>query len=77
LILSRAVLENLRRPISCGEREKRIDALCDHIEEDYIGEKPLFVDGMAVIDLMYAYATHQPFAEYPNWTNGYCLRSDW
>lgn len=77
LILSRAVLENLKRPINCGQSPNRDGNLCDHISKDFIGEKSLFVDGMGVIDLMYAYATHQSFGEFKDWTTGYCLQSDW
>jgi hypothetical protein len=32
---------------------------------------------MNVVDLIYVYATDQPFSNYQNWTDGFCARSDW
>jgi len=51
--------------------------LCDRIQKDFIGEAALFKEGMSVSDLMYAYATDQPFTRVDQWTRGYCMHSDW
>ena len=30
-----------------------------------------------LVEVIYEYVTEQPFSQYKNWTNGYCLHSDW
>jgi hypothetical protein len=32
---------------------------------------------MSIADIMYAYATNQPFRDYRTWTTGFCVHSDW
>jgi hypothetical protein len=44
---------------------------------DRLHERRLFQPGMNVVDLIYAYATDQPFSNYRNWTDGFCAHSDW
>jgi hypothetical protein len=59
------------------ENEFNEPALCKRINADFIGERALFKEGMSVGDLMYAYATDQPYSQVANWTRGYCMHSDW
>jgi hypothetical protein len=51
--------------------------LCKRVNANFIGERSLFKEGMSVADLMYAYATDQPYSQIANWTTGYCMHSDW
>jgi hypothetical protein len=37
----------------------------------------VFQDGMSVSDLQLAYVRSQPYADYKNWSTGFCLHSDW
>ena len=51
--------------------------MCEKIQKDQIGERALFREGMSLVNLMHAYAIHQPFSNFTNWDIGYCLHSDW
>jgi len=44
---------------------------------DTIGEINVYQKGMTLVDLIYAYATKQPFSDYRNWNHGFCAHSDW
>jgi len=51
--------------------------LCPSIQNDLLGERKLFQDGMSLTDLMYRYVMHEPYTNYANWDVGFCLHSDW
>jgi len=67
------------RPVYCSvdKMDDFSKSACSRLEENQIGERDLFVDGMSVSDLQAAYATFQPFAKYKEWKTGFCLHSDW
>jgi hypothetical protein len=78
--LSRAAIQNLLRPIDCTVKNVLEDSFsrfsCWRLQENIMGERSFFTDGMSVTDLMYRYATDQPFTEVRNWNVGYCFHSD-
>ena len=74
LVVSKGWLKEMVRPIICP---RDLD-YCRFIRQgNHIGEREVFRSGMTLADLSYAYALHQPFANYRNWTTGFCLHSDW
>jgi hypothetical protein len=74
LIVSKGYLQDMMRPISCSVNRN----LCRAIRlTSHLDERHLFSESMSLTDLLYAYATNQPFADYKNWTTGFCLHSDW
>ncbi|CAJ1953248.1 unnamed protein product [Cylindrotheca closterium] len=74
LVVSMGWLKRMDRPIMCP----RDDEYCRFIrQKNHIGEREVFKSGMTLADLSYAYALHQPFEQYRNWTTGFCLHSDW
>jgi hypothetical protein len=52
-------------------------SVCSQVDDNQIGEKALFKDGMSVSDLQAEYATFQPYTKYKEWTTGFCFHSDW
>lgn len=73
-IVSKGWLKKVTKPILCP----RDADYCRFIRRtNHLGEKEVFQNGMTLADLAYAYATHQPYEHYRNWTNGFCLHSDW
>jgi hypothetical protein len=79
LMLSRGALKNMLRPLYCqpGPPSRDHREVCSRLEENQIGERSLYREGMSLAGLMYAYSTYQPFTEYRKWTLGYCWHSDW
>lgn len=78
LILSRKVLQNLLQPIYCnGNEANRNQTACQRLQENVLGERVVFSEGMSVLDLMEAYVNYQKFTDWKQWTIGYCLHSDW
>lgn len=74
LVVSKGWLKRMDRPIVCP----RDVEYCRFIRQtNHIGERGVFNSGMTLADLSYAYALHQPFDQYRNWTTGFCLHSDW
>lgn len=75
VVFNRPSLETMMEPIQCPRHAD----VCARIQENQIGEKAVFRDGMALIDLIQAYASYQPYPDFlkGNWTTGYCLHSDW
>ena len=73
-IMSKGYLQRLHTPIFCEDDP----SLCQVIKAGtHLRESSLFSEGMSLMDLMYAYVTHQPYSEYKKWTTGFCLHSDW
>jgi hypothetical protein len=69
-ILNQALIQSLMLPIPCDGDSC---AVLNHL-----GEERLFRPGMTVADLIYAYATDQPFSNYSHWTaSGFCVHGDW
>jgi hypothetical protein len=81
LIFSRGVLRNLVKPIHCQKdnstRTELERVACDRLDENSIGEKQIFQEGMSVLDLMEEYVNFQMFKDVDQWEMGYCLHSDW
>ena len=77
-ILTRAALERLIRPIHCEDDDEWIQSVCRRMQENSIGEQPLFRPGMSVADLMLKYTFDQPYLDVAKWNDvGFCLHSDW
>lgn len=82
--LSKAAINRLLQPIDCSTREARSGRLLDHFSrlacsrlgQNLMGENIFFEDGMSVADLMFKFASEQPYALVGNWTAGYCFHSD-
>jgi hypothetical protein len=76
VIFNKAALQYLIEPIQCP----RDTDVCARIQENQIGEALVFEstsDNMGLIDMMQAHAVAQPYRDQKNWTQGYCLHSDW
>jgi hypothetical protein len=81
--LSRAALQRLLKPIYCTSASSSSHIAdpftrlaCWRLQLNEMGELPFFRDGMSVGDLMFRYASKQPYSNVANWTWGYCLHSD-
>jgi hypothetical protein len=85
--LSRAAIQRLLKPIHCTTTTTTTTTTthiadpftrlaCWRLQLNEMGERPFFRDGMSVGDLMYRYASDQPYSNVANWTWGYCLHSD-
>ena len=61
MILSREYIQNLMKPIHC-EVDKELCYAINHV--NHINEKSLFLEGMSLGDLIYSYATNQPYTLY-------------
>jgi hypothetical protein len=85
-ILTRKALENLIQPIYCRSSHSDSNLLptafnqmaCWRLNQNLVGEKSFFQDGMSVLDLMYAYSSGLLFSQVDNWINGvgFCFHSD-
>lgn len=79
-ILTRATIEKVMQPIHCNattERDEFTRWACWRLDQNHVGEKQFFRDGMSVGDLMYAYSAGLPFTGVEKWTDaGYCFHSD-
>ena len=85
-IITRKAIENLVLPIYCDS--SRSDSLlqasafnqmaCWRLNQNLVGEKSFFRDGMSVLDLMYAYSSSLAFTRVDEWENGvgFCFHSD-
>ena len=67
------------RPVNCSvdKMDNFSMSVCSQVDDNQIGEKALFKDGMSVSDLQTQYATFQPYTKYKEWTTGFCFHSDW
>lgn len=82
-ILSRGAVANLIQPIYCNATTHAFDEfernVCSRLEDDILGERRYFHDGMSVSDLMGAQVRNNLFTHFSrdnsNWS--YCLHSDW
>jgi hypothetical protein len=81
--LSRAAIERLLKPINCSEKNSdgvHDDSFtrfaCWRLQQNHMGEKEFFADGMSVMDLLYKYAAVHPFTEVRSWKVGFCFHSD-
>jgi hypothetical protein len=80
---SRAAIQRLLKPINCNSNNGDVEYLdsytrfaCWRLQQNMFGEKAFFTDGMSVNDLMYKYASDQPFTQVQSWEVGYCFHSD-
>lgn len=79
--LPRAVIQRLLQPIDCSvllggnttHQDDFVRLACWRLEQDIMGEKQFFENGMSVIDLMYQFAAKQPYSDVRNWKAGYCF----
>jgi hypothetical protein len=84
--ITRASIQRLLQPIYCkyltSDGRQRSDPFnrltCWRLNENLMGEKQFFTEGMSVLDLMYKYSSEQPFSNASNWHKdaGYCFHSD-
>jgi Fringe-like len=85
-IITRKAIENLIQPIFCrsshGDADRLASAFnqmaCWRLNQNLVGEKSFFRDGMSVLDLIYAYSSGLMFSQVDNWANGvgFCFHSD-
>jgi hypothetical protein len=77
-ILSKGAIDNLIRPIYCNNTEKDDfeEKVCDRLEDDIIGERRYFRDGMSVSDLMGAQVRNNLFSHFSktDWVYWYVQR---
>ena len=78
-IFNRASLQRLVEPIYCDNNSNHPQSkeACAQVERNLIGEQKLFQDGMSVLELLKAFVNYQPYRDFRNWTDGYCMHSDW
>jgi hypothetical protein len=79
--LSKASIERLLQPIDCNndnDMDPFVQLACRRLLDNFMGEARYFSNGMNVVELMYEFATQQPFGNVANWTTdgGYCMHSD-
>jgi hypothetical protein len=83
--ISRASIQRLLQPINCTDTYRRGQLSdpfsrlsCWRINQNNMGEKQFFTDGMSVSDLMHTFSAEQPFAKAASWPRnaGYCFHSD-
>jgi len=85
MILSKGYIQRTITPIHCNDLNSAASdadiadtALCRVIRDvSPLKEAALFSDGMTIAELVYVYATNQPYPEYKKWKVGFCLHSDW
>jgi hypothetical protein len=84
-ILSRASIQRLLHPINCtdarvtGEDMDPFSRLtCWRLEQNHMGEKQFFSNGMNILQLMHTFSSEQSFLNVPHWHEdaGYCFHSD-
>lgn len=52
--------------------------VCARLQQNQMGERDLFQNGMTVNDLMYKYTFDQPYLNVSTWNSvGFCFHSDW
>jgi hypothetical protein len=91
ILYSQGALARLQMPISCKDISQSgiftnsttfqqetsyEEQACAAIHNNLIRERPLFRDGMSLVDLLEAFTLAEPFEEYENWTTGFCLHGD-
>lgn len=79
-ILSRGAIENLIRPIHCNRRSESDEFehnVCSRLEDDILGERQHFRNGMSVSDLMGAHVRGNLFTRFSRENWAYCLHGDW
>mmetsp|Transcript_7183 Transcript_7183/g.9319 ORF Transcript_7183/g.9319 Transcript_7183/m.9319 type:complete len:458 (+) Transcript_7183:81-1454(+) len=89
LVLNRMALFNFLRPLHCGNvtvaanplEETDFEKLfCWRLNQNQVGELPLFRDGMSGADLMDAYTFDNAYLDVEKWSGdgvGFCMHSDW
>ena len=85
LVMSRATIQRLLKPIDCSkppdcsadDGDHQQANICDQIENKHlIGEHLYFQNGMSLLDLMEARAKAERFTQHQNWKKGFCFHSD-
>jgi hypothetical protein len=77
--ITRTAIERLLKPIDCSiiKADAFTKHACWRLRENNMGEERFFEDGMSVGDLMFRFASEQPFGDVSNWKQGgYCMHSD-
>ena len=94
LIFTRKAIQNWLRPIHCDVDQLTTTGLdpwsevdnfeklaCWRLQQNGIGERDLFRNGMSIVDLMQAYTRRTKFGETEQWEQsasvGFCMHSDW
>ena len=71
--------EKLMKPIYCeaNDPDEFTRLACWRLDQNHIGEKEFFLEGLNVGDLMYEYTARLPFTGVEQWKGtGYCFHSD-
>jgi hypothetical protein len=93
-ILSRPAIENFLKPLFCAQYQynsKNVtkttaddddftSLACWRLSQDPVGEASVFVEGMSVAELMYAYVNRFDYTGIDQWNTtsvGFCMHSDW
>ena len=79
--LTRGAIQRILTPMDCQNAAAVGSAFtqwfCWRLEQDPVGEKSFFTNGMSLGDLMYAYASGLPFTRVHEWNRtGFCFHSD-
>jgi hypothetical protein len=75
-VISRGSLAKLFRPIECPSVDND-QAICDRLEENIVGERRYFRNGMSLVELIHAYVSAERYRDVDHWSTGYCMHSDW
>ena len=87
-ILTRAALERILRPLYCAsssntttnkneQMDEFLKLACWRLEQNQVGERQFFREGMSVGELMVRYAAELPLTRVHEWNHtGYCFHSD-
>jgi len=74
---SKAALERFIRPLHCRQPKHEVKddffekRVCQRIQENLLGERHLFKQGMSVSDLMGAMSAQNPYCLHSDWSQGY------
>lgn len=77
--LTKAAVQRLLQPFYCDGRnnDELSNMSCWRLNQNALGEKQFYKQGMNVADLMQAYSAGLPFTGVESWTDtGYCMHSD-
>ena len=82
MVLNQVAIARLIKPIYCNNQtttDVHMRKVCLQLEENVVGEKMAFQDGMSISDLMDRHAAMLPYRNYRDWKSdhGYCMLGDW
>lgn len=80
VMLNRNSVERLIQPIYCNttSADPYTKTVCLRLQENLVGERMAYQDGMSISDLMDRHAAMLPYVQYREWNDpGYCMLGDW